>query len=310
MKVFTNPDTYNYANTVITIGMFDGVHKGHQQLLKAVVHKAHELNAKAVVLTFWPHPRLVLSKNTDDLKLITSLDEKTKLISELGIDHIIILPFNKDMASLTAEEFISQILKNKFGISHLVMGFNHKFGSDRISDFNIYKQIAEKYNIGISRVEAIHINHEMVSSTNTRNALENGDVKKASAFLGMPFSINGVVKGGQKLGRTIGYPTANLELTEKLKIVPKVGVYACWVTIVGKKYGGMLNIGYRPTINQKDPLPSIEIHIFDFNQDIYSEEIEIHFVDRIRNEEKFKNIEALKDQLKKDEQQIRGILKN
>ncbi len=308
MKVFTNPDTYNYTNTVITIGMFDGVHKGHQQLLKTVVSKACELNAKATVLTFWPHPRLVLGKNNDDLKLITSLDEKTKLISELGIDHVIILPFNLETAKLTAEEFMSQILKQKFGIAHLVMGFNHKFGSDRISDFATYEQIAKKYQIGISRVDAIHINNEMVSSTNTRLALEAGDVKKASSFLGMPFTINGTVKGGQRLGRTIGYPTANIELTEKLKIVPKVGVYACKLNVIGKQYNGMLNIGYRPTVNQKDPLPSIEIHIFDFNQDIYSEEIEIHFIERIRDEQKFENIEALQSQLKKDESQIRELL--
>ncbi|WP_066630094.1 bifunctional riboflavin kinase/FAD synthetase [Labilibacter marinus] len=307
MKIYSDPDSFTDKNVVLTIGMFDGVHEGHAKLLEHVVDQAKKKNAKSAVLTFWPHPRLVLQQDTSDLQFITTLDEKTKIISEKGIDNLILLPFSKELANLTAEQFITDILIKKIGLSHLVVGYNHRFGKDRIADFNAYKGYSEKHGFGISKVDAVFKNETSISSTVIREYLLEGKIAEANELLGYRFSIFGTVKGGQKLGRKLGYPTANITPNEHYKLIPSSGVYACLVHVMGKPYGGMLNIGVRPTVNSDKAL-TIEVHILDFNQDIYSEEIEVTFISKVRDEKKFDGLDALVHQLKLDEVTIRKVL--
>ena len=308
MKVFSNPDSYKGGDTVVTLGMFDGVHAGHKKLLSHVIDISQEKSLIPTVLTFWPHPRMVLKKDEDSLQFITTLDEKTVVISQQGIEQLFLLQFNKDLASKTAEEFIVEILIGKVKMKHLVVGYNHRFGRDRVHDYNVYKQLAEKYGFTISRVEAVHEGDIAVSSTVVRNLLNEGRVQKANKILGYNYSIFGTVTGGQKLGRKLGYPTANIKPNEHYKLIPGKGVYACFINVMGKQYGGMLNVGVRPTINSSDYELTIEVHILDFNQDIYSEEVTVSFIQKVRDEEKFSGLDTLVAQLKVDEQNIRKIL--
>lgn len=308
MKVYSNPNTYNGNNTVVTIGMFDGVHVGHKVLIDHVIQKSREINGQSAILTFWPHPRLVLNKSKDELQFITTLDEKTKKISQQGIEHLLLLPFSKELANMTAEDFIKEVLIKKIGMKHLVVGYNHRFGKDRIHDFDSYLALSHKLGFSLSRVDAVSINDQVISSSVIRNFLIQGDIEPANQMLGYSFSIFGTVHGGQQLGRKLGYPTANIVPNEHYKLIPSMGVYACRVLVMGKQYGGMLNVGVRPTIGRVNEKPTIEVHILDFNQNIYSEEIELIFVKKIRDEQKFKDVNVLKDQLQQDEVMIRKIL--
>ncbi|WP_282036133.1 bifunctional riboflavin kinase/FAD synthetase [Saccharicrinis aurantiacus] len=307
MKVYSDPNKYNNTSTVVTLGMFDGVHLGHKQLLSKVVTTARNIDARSVVVTFWPHPRLVLGKNAEDLKFITTLDEKIALLEKEGIDDLILLPFNLELAALSAKEFIEQVLIAKFGMQHLIMGYNHRFGKDRIDDYSVYQSIANENQFGISKVEAVKVGSVNVSSTVVRNAIETGDVVLAKALLSYTFSLTGNVVSGQQLGRTIGFPTANIEPNDSHKIIPQTGVYACRLLVKGNKYDGMLNVGIKPTVSSKTK-QTIEVHIFNFSDDIYSEEVVIEFVDRVRNEQKFESVDALKAQLKIDEQTVKKLL--
>jgi len=310
MKVYSNPDTYNGADTVITIGMFDGVHEGHKQLLSHVIDVSNEISASSTVVTFWPHPRLVLSQEEANLQFITTLDEKTKLISQIGVQQIILLPFTPNLASLSAEEFISDVLIEKLKMKHLVVGFNHRFGKDRLADYEAYKKLAQKYGFGISKVAAVESDNAEISSTVVRQLLNEGEIEKANRILGYAYSIFGTVAGGQQLGRKIGFPTANVSPNEHYKLIPAKGVYACMVKVMGKDYGGMLNIGVRPTVSNQEDKLTIEVHILDFNQQIYSEEILVTFIKKVREEQKFSGLDALIDQIKQDEIQIRNVLNN
>ena len=308
MKVHSDLSTFKATKPVVTIGMFDGVHSGHRQLLAQLVEKAKSVQGEAVVITFWPHPRMVLNQDKDELRFLTSPEERTILFSQLGIDHLLLIPFTKELSNLTSEEFINEFLVQKIGIQHLLMGFNHRFGKDRESRFEKYTELAQKYGFGISKVEAVKTAGLKTSSTDIRNHLLAGNIMKANQILGYPYLLSGRVMGGQKLGRRIGYPTANIEVNESFKLIPPDGVYACHVHVEGKRFGGMLNIGYRPTVNHNVDHRSLEVHIFDFNRDIYSEEIQVEFIQRVRNEMKFENVEALIEQLKMDEQTIRPIV--
>ncbi len=310
MKVYSNPESYSGTGTVVTLGMFDGVHAGHKKLLSHVMDISQEKLLSPTVLTFWPHPRMVLKKNDDTLQFITTLDEKTIIISQQGIEQLFLLPFTKELASKTAEEFIVDILIDKIKMKHLVVGYNHRFGRDRVHDFAVYQQLAQKHNFTISRVEAVYEDNIAVSSTAVRNLLNEGKVKAANKILGYNYEIFGTVTGGQKLGRKLGYPTANIKPNENYKLIPGKGVYACKVNVIGKEYGGMLNIGVRPTVNSNDYDLTIEVHILDFNQDIYSEEVTVSFIQKVREEQKFSGLDELKAQLRKDELDIRKLLEN
>ena len=307
MQIHSSLDAYTGNNAFVTMGTFDGVHPGHRALLKRIKDLAHAEDAESVALTFWPHPRIVLNQDVEKLRLLTSLDEKITIISEIGIDHLIVLPFDEHIYSLTAENFIKEILVDKVRMKHLVIGFNHRFGKGGTSLEEIIR-FAGRYEFEFSQFRHIDIDGHYPSSTKIRNLLMEGNIPQANFLLGYPYTISGQVTGGMKLGRKLSYPTANLIINEKAKLVPPDGVYACRVKVLGKTYGGMVNIGIRPTVNNQMDNRSIEVHILDFQGDIYSEEVSLQFVARTREEMKFPDIDALRKQLRHDEIQIRGIL--
>jgi len=308
VKVHSDLTKFKAQRPVITIGMFDGVHTGHRELLGQLTAKAKSVGGESVVITFWPHPRMVLKQDADKLRFLTSPEERTKLFSQLGIDHLVLIPFSLELANLTAEEFIQQILLGQLNIHHLMVGYNHRFGKGRQHSFEEYQAFANKYNFNISLVEAVLTDGMQTSSTDIRNHLLAGQMQEANKILGYQYTVSGRVVGGQQLGRRIGYPTANIEVEEPYKLIPPDGVYAVKVRVEGKEYGGMLNIGFRPTVSHNIDHRSLEVHIFDFNHDIYSEEVELEFIQRVRDEQKFANVDDLIAQLKKDEETIRAIV--
>ncbi len=307
MKIHSSFDTLKAVKPVVTIGMFDGIHLGHRHLIASVVGHAKDCRGESVIITFWPHPRIVLKQDTQSLRFITTMEEKTQMMSELQVDHLVLLPFTMQLAAMSADEFVEKILVRSVGIYHLVMGFNHHFGKGRSSNYDDYASLARKYGFYISRENAIDIHGLHCSSSVIRESLNKGDVSSANLLLGYPYRLVGHVVGGNRLGRTLGYPTANVELEDDSKLVPANGVYACHVHTEGQNYFGMLNIGKRPTIHNNTGKSSIEVHILDFNHDIYSEIIVIEFIRRMRDEHKFASLEALKEQLAIDERTIRDF---
>ncbi|MBN2166356.1 MAG: riboflavin biosynthesis protein RibF [Marinilabiliaceae bacterium] len=288
--------------------MFDGLHTGHRELLNHTIKKAKAVGGESVVLTFWPHPRLVLQKDDESLRFLTSLEEKTVMLSNMGVDHLIIIPFSIEFSKITSIEFIENILVKTIRLHHLVIGFNHRFGSDGYKNSIDYEKTGVLFNFGVTQLEPIKVDNHKSGSTLIRSLLLKGDIQLANKILGYNYRVTGRVVGGQQLGRTINYPTANVEIEEYAKLIPLNGVYACKIIVLGEMFYGMLNIGYRPTISSQKDHRFIEVHIFDFSNDIYSEEIVIEFVERIRNEERFSTIEALKKQLMLDEFKVRELL--
>ncbi len=283
---------------VVTSGTFDGVHFGHQTILSRVKQIAEEVNGESVLITYWPHPRLVLYPDDTDLKLLNTFEEKAELVREQGIQHQLRIPFTKEFAQLTSEQFIQQVLIKAIGTKNLVIGFDHRFGNNREGRFEQLKVNSGKYGFEVEEIINQTIDSSSVSSTKIRQALFSGNVEAANQLLVKPYSISGRVVMGEKIGRIIGFPTANLEIDSKHKLIPADGAYAVMVNIMNAPFKGMLNIGYRPTVNGK--LKTIEVHIFDFDEDLYGQNLQISFIKRIREEIKFLDIELLKEQLLKD----------
>lgn len=282
-------------NPVVTTGTFDGVHLGHQKIISRLKETAKEENGETVLITFFPHPRMVLFPDDNDLKLINTQEEKIELLEQYGIGHLIIIPFTKEFSRLTSVEFVRNILVNQIKTKRLVIGYNHHFGRNREGSFEHLKEYGPLYGFEVEEIPAKDIDSIEISSTKIRNALQSGDVRTAASYLGHEFSLTGKVVDGKKIGRQIGYPTANILVEDKYKIIPADGVYAVKVKHDNKIYGGMLNIGNNPTVNGKHK--TIEVNIFDFNKDIYEENATIYFIERLRDEVKFNGLEELKDQL-------------
>jgi riboflavin kinase / FMN adenylyltransferase len=293
-------------NTVVTIGTFDGVHLGHQAIFNKMKEDARKINGHTVVITFYPHPRIVLGLDSEKLRFINTQEKKINRIEEAGIDFLIIVQFNKEFASLSSEEFIANFVVEKVKPVKIVTGYDHHFGKNRRGGYELLSEMGRVHGFSVDKVEAQYINDTKVSSTHIRKLLEAGKVKEANTFLGYEYAITGKVVKGHSLGRDMGFPTANIEVSDEYKLIAAVGVYACRVEYMGKKYKGMSNIGYRPTINEGDL--TIEVNIFDFDQQIYDEEITISFVDRMRDEQRFKNKNALIAQLQKDREHALQIL--
>jgi riboflavin kinase/FMN adenylyltransferase len=291
---------------VLTQGTFDGVHIGHQKILKQVVEEAKRMNGVSVLLTFYPHPRLVLYPDDNDLKLLTTIEEKVDIVRNLGIDYVIILPFTKELSRLRADEFVREILVNQLRVDKLIIGYDHRFGRNREGGLKEMKAISESFGFEVEEIPAQDIENSIVSSTKIRKALLGGDAHTAENYLGKNYSITGKVEGGLQKGTEIGFPTANIRVNSSFKLIPKNGVYAVWVYLDENKYGGMLNIGYNPTFINKQW--SIEVHIFEFSKNIYNQEITLEFVARTRDEMEYKSISDLIKQLKIDETEIRKIL--
>lgn len=307
MKIYYGIEEFEKVkNPVVTVGTFDGVHIGHSKIFEYMTKMAASCDGETLVLTFHPHPRLVIHPDSKDLKFINTQERKYELIGGYGIDHLIIMPFTRDFASTGAKEFVKNILIDKIGICALVVGYDHQFGKNREGSFVELQRQARQYDFKVAQIPEQDVNNIAVSSTKIRKALKDGNIVLANELLGYEYSITGEVVGGNKIGRKIGFPTANINLKDEYKLITAIGVYACRILRNNKMYLGMGNIGYRPTINNSDL--TIEVHIFDFDEEIYGETITIFFVDRIRDEVKFKNLDALRQQLVKDRKTVQKRL--
>lgn len=300
MKIYKSIDEYNESkSSVVTIGTFDGVHKGHQKIFHKVLNASKQSNLSSVVLTFFPHPRIILNKY-NDIKMIDSLDEKINHLEKIGIDHLVIHPFDKKFSLLSADQFIKEYLLEKLKLKHIIIGYDHRFGKGREASVTDLKKYSNEFNFVLDEIDAQEIEKIAISSTKIRNSINEGDLKTTKIYLGRFFSLTGKVVKGDGLGKQIDYPTANISIKEDYKIIPKDGVYYIKTTIDNNLYNGMMNIGHRPTIGTKEK--SIEVNLFNFNIDIYDRVISIDVVEKIRDEKKFASIEALKTQLAKDQE--------
>ena len=285
---------------VAATGFFDGVHKGHSKVLKFLCDIAHSEGKESAVITFWPHPRSVLQQQAYNLNLLNSQEEKERLIKGMGVDNFISIPFNKDFSKLSTKEFMRDVLMQKHGVSTLIIGYDHRFGHDKLSQEELIS-VAKDLGLNIVRVDEFILGDDVISSTKIRNLLYDGNVCKANEFLGYRYGLKGVVVQGQRIGRTIGFPTANMRLYDPFKILPSDGVYAVYCEVLGKGYVGICNIGTRPTIGDNNER-TIETHIINFNEDIYGLDLKIEFVTKIRDEQKFESIDMLKAQLEADKE--------
>lgn len=301
MKVYHSLEEFKkLENAIVTTGTFDGVHIGHQAILSELVEFAKTEGGETVLITFFPHPRMVLQKDLS-IKLLNTVSEKIALLSKTGIDHLLIFPFTKEFSRMSSVDFVRDILVNKIGTKKLVIGYDHQFGRNREGSFKHLQEFGPVYGFDVEEITAQDINNVSVSSTKIRTALiDNGDVKTASKYLGDFYHLSGLVVSGKRLGTKIGYPTANIKIEEEYKLIPKDGVYAVSIEIDRNKYVGMLNIGKRPTVDGFGR--TIEVNIFDFDKEIYNHEIKLCFVDRLRDERKFENVETLKKQLYNDKE--------
>jgi len=308
MKIYRDIKEFQPLNkAVVTIGAFDGVHIGHKKILNRLTELSNLVNGESVLITFWPHPRFVLKKDAEPIGLLNTLEEKIHLLDTYHIDHLLILNFNEDFSKLTADDFIENILIKSIGTRYLVLGYDHRFGHDREGSIDYLNANKDRFHIESVEIPKQEIESLAISSTLIRKALLNGDSKLANQNLGYPYLLRGFVTEGNKLGRTIGFPTANLFIEAQDKLIPKNGVYAVYAYIEGERYKGMLNIGVRPTINN-DLRRTIEVHIFDFSEDIYGKTVQLELIAYMRDEVKFDGLDALIEQLKKDEINTRSIL--
>lgn len=293
--------------TFVTIGTFDGVHFGHQKIIEKLVFDAQNAGKKSVLLTFFPHPRMVLQKDSN-IELINTIEEKKSLLQKTGLDYLIIHPFSKEFSRMTALEFVRDLLVNQLNISKLIIGYDHHFGKNREGNIVQLTEYSHLYDFTVEEIPAQDINDVSVSSTKIRRALHSGNLKTANNYLGYHFMLNGIVVNGKQLGGKIGYPTANIDVKEDYKLIPKTGVYVIKSAIDQKIVFGMMNIGNRPTVDGNHQ--TIEVHFFDFNQDLYGKNLTIELLYFLRDENKFDSIEALIHQIKNDEEIARDYIKN
>lgn len=307
MKIYRDTDSFvKLDSPVVTSGTFDGVHVGHQKILERIRDVADQTGSETVLITFWPHPRLILNPDDDSLKLLSTFEEKAELLEKSGIDHLIQIPFTKEFSRLSSEEFIRGVLIDTIGTTRLVIGYDHRFGRNREGSFEHLQANSERYGFTVEEISRQDIDNSTVSSTKIRNALNTGDVTTASEYLGRPYALTGEVVHGDKIGRELGYPTANIRPHYAYKLIPAHGIYAVEADVQGTTYGGMLNIGTRPTFNGKKE--TVEVYIFDFDRVIYGEEITLRFVRRIRDELAFSSRDELIAAMKKDEVISREVL--
>ena len=309
MKIWKDFKGFHVLNPVVTVGIFDGVHLGHNFLLCHLTRVARKITGETVVVTLWPHPRVILNKDPDNLRYLTSLDEKILLVEKAGIDHFIIIPFTLEFSELDSCSFIHEYLVKSIGIKYLVVGYNHKFGKNREGDFENLRQCADQYHFGIERVESKDVSGVTISSSLIRELLNSGNLDLANEYLGYDYFLRGRVVGGNRLGRKIGFPTANILADDPHKLIPRDGVYAVHLEHNGNLYPGMLNVGFRPTIESGMNIKTIEVNLFDFQDNIYDRSVFIHFRKRIRDEKKFSGIEQLREQLVIDRETAKKMLK-
>ena len=312
MKVFRNIiETRNIPHAVVTIGTFDGVHLGHQAIFAKMRNLAQSVGGQTVVVTFEPHPRQVLNIDSSNLRFLTTPEEKLKKFEEFGIDNVVIINFTKEFSRTPSEVFIKDYIIDNIKPAYIVVGYDHHFGKNRMGDFGLLNDMKLKYGFKVERVAAQDVENIAISSTKIRNALAVGNIKNANRLLGYTYSITAEVVVGNKIGRTMGFPTANLELPREYMLINCGGVFACLVDYEGKRYKAMANIGHRPTIGDRSvDQPIIEVNLFDFDGDLYGKHIRVSFIDRIRDEEKFDSLDELKAQLEQDRDNVYKLLEN
>ena len=309
MRVYQGIEEFEKIDkAVVTTGTFDGVHIGHQCILNRLNELAKKVEGQSVLLTFFPHPRMVIHPDAE-IQLINTIEEKTALLEAAGIEHLIIHPFTKSFSRMSSVEFVRDLLVNKIGTEHLVIGYDHHFGRNREGSFEHLIEFGPLYGFQVEEIPAQDIDEINVSSTKIRKALLKGDVQAANEFLGHAFTISGKVVKGKQIGRKLGFPTANLELNDRYKLVPANGIYAVKVLFDGNTFNGMLNIGLRPTIDSSNAV-SIEVNVFDFNHDIYGSHLQLQLIERIRDEQKFDSLDALKSAMASDKKKSLEILSN
>lgn len=308
MQIHYGLDNFNAVKPVITIGTFDGVHLGHREVILRLRQISADISGESVVFTFYPHPRIVVDSREDSLRLLSTQEEKIALLQNMGIDHLVIYPFTEEFSKLTYHEFVKNILVDKMHLNYLVIGYDHKFGQDRQGDFMSLRELSIDLGFKIERLDELLLNDTVVSSTKIRKALDEGNILKANQYLGYKYILMGRVIEGRQLGRKLGFPTANIEPYDDHKLVPRDGVYAVRVELNGKFFKGMLNVGVRPTVNYNADHRSIEVHLFEFDEDIYGADLTLHFEDKIRDEQKFPGLDELRAQLTKDKESALKIL--
>ncbi len=301
MKIFHNISSFeSNSKSIVTLGTFDGVHIGHQKIIERLVQSAKADNAESTILTFFPHPRMVLQEQTE-IRLLNTIEERISLFEKTGLDNLIIHPFDRDFSRLTAEEFVKNILIEKLNIRRIIIGHDHRFGRNRTADINDLTEFGLLYGFEVEQISAQEIQEAAVSSTKIRHALQVGNLTLANQYLGYNYFLTGTIQEGKKLGRTIGFPTANLKIEENYKLIPKQGVYIVDAMLEGKSIRGMMNIGTNPTLGEN--AVSIEVHFLDFDANLYGHKIQVNLYQFLREEQKFESLELLKKQLNKDKNQ-------
>ncbi len=309
MKVYYSlADFIPVKNAVVTIGTFDGVHLGHQKILQILQETAQNSDGESVVLTFWPHPRTIVSQDSQSLKLLSTIDEKIQLLEYQGVSHLLVVPFTREFSELSSEEYVNEVLLKQIGTKKMVIGYDHRFGRNREGGFDYLQSNAQFFGIKIEEIPRQEIDHLTISSTKIRQSLLAGNVRAATELLGRNYSFSGIVVKGRQLGRTIGFPTANVQISQFYKLIPANGVYAVRTFFRNQWHNGMMNIGTRPTVDGMGRTQ--EVNIFDFDDDIYGETLLVEIIEYIRNEQKFDGLEALKAQILVDRTKSLSILHN
>jgi riboflavin kinase/FMN adenylyltransferase len=298
---------FSSKGSVVTIGTFDGVHVGHQKILQKLILRAKEHDLKSVVLTLFPHPRMVLNKDSD-LQLLLTIEERKNQLKRLGIDEVVIMPFTKTFSNLSPLEYVENILLNELNAKHVIIGYDHKFGKNRSADISDLRTFGVQFGFEVEEISALEVESVAVSSTKIRRALLQGDIKTANTYLGYPYYLTGKVVKGKGIGRTLDFPTANIHVEETYKLIPANGVYVVKTDLKGYEVFGMMNIGTKPTVDGTQQ--SIEVHWFDVDENLYGISFKIELLERLRDERKFESLETLKNQLKKDQQQALEFINN
>lgn len=305
MKVYHSIVDFSAKNPVVTIGMFDGVHAGHRAILQQLEKSKKQCDGESVLLTFWPHPRVFFGK-TDGFSTLTTIEEKLRLLEQTGLDACVVLPFSKEFASLSPEEYIQKILVDGLKARKIVIGYDHKYGKNGLGTFDLMKQFGRVYNFEVEEINAFSFNSDAVSSTKIRHFLGEGNIEMANQYLSYNYFIQGSIIHGSQIGRTIGFPTANIHIENEYKMIPANGVYAGYSIVDDKKYKAVINIGHNPTISENNKT-SIEVHLIDFQQDLYNETLQVSFMYRLRDEQKFESLDALKNAIQRDVDCVRKM---
>jgi riboflavin kinase/FMN adenylyltransferase len=304
MLIHEGYENLDLIGPVVTLGIFDGVHLGHRALIDRVVSAAKEAHTESVVITFFPHPRLVLDQKNENLLFLSTMEEKKMLLGKSGVDHLIIIEFTHQFSKIQACDFINDVLIEKVRAKHLIIGYNHHLGRKGEGDFNTIKKCAETLDFTVEQVGGFHTGEVMISSSLIREALLKGRIEEANSWLGYSYALTGTIIEGRKIGRSIGFPTANIDIPDRHKLIPANGIYAVEVIFEEKRYAGMMSIGSNPTVNRDTGYRSIEVHILDFDMDIYGKSLSVVFRKKLRDEIKFENTDQLADQMKLDKQQV------